>query len=102
MTILLLLNVVSLIYFFKNCLKSKIRISCDCLKSTACFNQDTYSCCSQLTLNGNGAGKELNGQAFGEYQYHSMSNGHNVYKHIEDKWYLFFNSVNHWMVRKNE
>ena len=62
--------------------------------------QDTRSCCHRLNIKGIGTPKRLHGEAFGIYEYHSMSNGHNVYKHIDDEFYLYFSSGNHWMVSK--
>ena len=64
--------------------------------------QDTRSCCHRLNIKGIGTPKRLHGEAFGIYEYHSMSNGHNVYKHIDDEFYLYFSSGNHWMVSKND
>ena len=50
-------------------------------------------------LNSTGSVEKLNGETLGNYEFHSKSNGKNVYKMIEDSNYLHFNPMNQWMVR---
>ena len=49
-------------------------------------------------MNGVGSVKELHGTKFGIYEYHPMPNATNVYKHIEQEYYLHVNANGHWTV----
>jgi len=59
---------------------------------------ESTQCCLELVINGTGPAKEFQSAAFGIYEYHSMANSKNVYKHIEEEYYLFFSSIRSWMI----
>ena len=59
---------------------------------------ETSACCLELLINGTGPIKELHSNKFGTYEYHSISNGRNVYKQVNEEYYLHFQLNSQWLV----